>query len=493
MAPDPFDTSLSLHRAGRLDEAEDGYRACLGDGDARAGAALGALLLQKQRFDEAVDVLEPLARALPDDAGIAVNLSVALRRSGRSMQALGQAQRATSLAPGQASAWNALGLAALELGRVDEALVAFDSGLRIAPRSAALALHRAHCLRRLGRSAEALPLYAQSVETDPALLDGWRGLAATEAALGRVDAALTSRRRAMELAPRDPEVVLEHAIALMQAGRAGEAEQQFSNIVRTQAGDAQAWAWLGRSRLRLGDTVRAREAFERARSLDPQDPVIAHFHASLTGDLPGSVEGEYIQRLFDDFADRFELTLVERLGYAVPARLAAQLRRNGADAADSVLDLGCGTGLMAVELARPGRLIDGVDLSPRMLDHARAKGLYRDLQAAEIGDYLREANTRWDLVVAADVFVYVADLPPVFSLVRARLADGGWFAFSVESSAGGRVELLPATGRYRHAPDAVARELVDAGFTGVVREPLVMRHETGQPVAGEILLARATG
>ena len=53
--------------------------------------------------------------------------------------------------------------------------------------------------------------------------------------------------------------------------------------------------------------------------------------------------------------------------------------------------------------------------------------------------------------------------------------------------------LLPATGRYRHAPDAVARELVDAGFTGVVREPLVMRHETGQPVAGEILLARATG
>jgi predicted TPR repeat methyltransferase len=323
------------------------------------------------------------------------------------------------------------------------------------------------------------------------LLDAWRGLAAAQAALGRVDDALRSRERARELAPGDLEVAFEHAVMLMQAGHAKEAEQALAHLVQTGGIDAQAWAWLGRARLRLGDVAGARDAFERARVLEPDDPVVAHFLVSLGDTLPESVERDYIQRLFDDFADRFEHTLVARLGYAVPPRLAALLRAQGADMAGRVLDLGCGTGLMAVELARPGRVIDGVDLSPRMLDRAREKGLYRDLQAAEIGAYLADADDqRWELIVAADVFVYVAALAPVFAAVRHRLADGGWFAFSIESSAGEAVELLPATGRYRHSPDVVARQLVEAGFTGVVREPLVIRHEVGQPVAGELLLAR---
>jgi predicted TPR repeat methyltransferase len=483
---------MALHRAGRFDEAEAGYRACLREGDAHAGAALGALLLQRQRFEEAAGVLEPLALAAPEDATLAVNLSVALRRGGHARRAMEHARRASVLAPTRVSTWNALGLAELELGRVDEALAALESGLRIDPGNLALVLHRAHGLRRLGRNAEALPLYAQVVEADAGLLDGWRGLAATEAALGRVDEALLSRKRALALAPGDREVAFEHAVMLMQAGHAQEAVQALSQLVQTGAGDARAWAWLGRARLRLGDAEAARDAFERARALDPDDPVVAHFLVSLGDSLPESVEGEYIQRLFDDFADRFEHTLVDRLGYAVPPRLAALLRAHEADAAGRVLDLGCGTGLMAVELARPGRVIDGVDLSPRMLERARAKGLYRDLQAAEIGAYLADAGAqRWDLVVAADVFVYVAALAPVFAVVREHLADGGWFAFSLESSAGEAVELLPATGRYRHPPDVVARQLAEAGFTGVVREPLVIRHEVGQPVAGELLLARA--
>ena len=491
MPAQDFETFLSLHRASRFDEAEQGYRACLQEGDTRAGAALGALLLQRERYTEAVTVLEPASRALPTDAGIATNLSVAYRRSGDGARAIAEARRAASLAPGLASAWNALGLAALDLGRVAEALDAFDAGLRIAPRQPALLLHRAHALRRLGRNADALPLYASLVATDAAALDAWRGLAATQAALGQVDEALASRTRALALAPADPEVALEQAVALMQSGRVAESAAALLALVRERADDAQAWAWLGRARLRLGEAASAREAFERARMLAPDDAVVAHFLASLRGELPDRVEDDYIQQLFDDFADRFELTLVDRLGYSVPARLAAVLRAQGAQAARSVLDLGCGTGLMAVELARDGRMIDGVDLSPRMLEHARAKGVYRELVAAEIGAFLAQARGRsWELIVAADVFVYVGSLAPMFAAVRDRLAPGGWFAFSLESSAGEGVELLPATGRYRHAPAAAVRELEFAGFVGIVREPLVIRHEVGQPVAGELVIAR---
>jgi predicted TPR repeat methyltransferase len=79
----------------------------------------------------------------------------------------------------------------------------------------------------------------------------------------------------------------------------------------------------------------------------------------------------------------------------------------------------------------------------------------------------------------------------VFAAVRDRLSPGGWFAFSLESSAGEAVELLPATGRYRHSPVAAVRELERAGFVAIVREPLVIRHEVGQPVTGELMVARA--
>jgi predicted TPR repeat methyltransferase len=122
-----------------------------------------------------------------------------------------------------------------------------------------------------------------------------------------------------------------------------------------------------------------------------------------------------------------------------------------------VLDLGCGTGLMAVELAAEGRFIDGVDLSTRMLDGARAKGVYRSLYAAEVLEFLRAAQAQWDLIVAADVFVYIADLAPVFAAAFERLPPGGVFAFSIELSASGATELPAETGRYRHAPSGPAR------------------------------------
>jgi predicted TPR repeat methyltransferase len=490
MTPSLFDAVLALHRAGRFDEAEAGYRECLLAGEANAAFPLGVLLLQQARYSEAVEVLEPLAATAPDNADVAVNLSVALRHCKRNDEALLAATRACSLAPGQAPAWNARGLAALELGRLDEALAAFETGLRLAPGHLALELHRGHCLRRLGRAGEALPIFARVVQADPQLLEGWRGLAKVQSVLGQLQPALRSRQRALELAPHDREVVLEHAIALLWLGQVAEAAQRLAALAQGEAGDAQAWAWLGRARLKLGDLAGAREAFEQASAHDPADAEIAHTLASIRGELPEAVERNYIRHLFDDFADHFDHTLVQRLAYATPTKLAQFLRQHGADVADTVLDLGCGTGLMARELARPGRFIDGVDLSPRMLDFARAKGLYRDLHLAELIEFLDGTPARWELVVAADVFIYVADLQPVFAAVFERLAPGGCFAFSVECSARDGTEVLPTTGRFRHAPDRLARELATAGFVDVVREAVVLRFESGEPVAGELLLAR---
>jgi predicted TPR repeat methyltransferase len=298
------------------------------------------------------------------------------------------------------------------------------------------------------------------------------------------------RARALALAPEDRELRLEHAVASVHAGQVHAAAAEIEGLLKDDPEDAQAWAWLGRARLKAGELEPARAAFEQAFAREPTDPVIAHFHAATRGEVPATVESDYIRSLFDDFADRFEQTLVGALGYATPRKLAAFIAEHAGDDFDLVLDLGCGTGLMAAELAREGRIFDGVDLSQRMLDIARGKGLYRALHAAEVLAFLRESTDAWPLIVAADVFVYVGELAPVFEAVFARLPPGGVFAFSIERAAGEGTELPARTARYRHAPQALAVALERAGFDSIVSATVELRLENGAPVAGELMLAR---
>jgi len=489
--PSPrLQSSIALHRAARFDEAEAGYRECMREGEHEAARPLATLLLQSGRNQEAAALLEPLVHSSPERTDVAVNLSVALRNCGRIEEAFEHARRASSLAPGQVSGWNALGLAALQLDRAEEARAAFERGLRLAPGHVALTLHHAHALRRLGRHAEAAAAYEAVVAASPALVEGWRGLAQVQTTLGQVDAALRSRARALQLAPQDQEIALEHAAALLQAGHMDEAMQRLLQATRADPGDARGWDWLGRAQLKKGDLARARASFEQAHALNPRDPTIAHLHAASTGVLPANVESEYIRGLFDDFADRFEDTLVGHLGYDAPLRMKEFLQRHAADSAARVLDLGCGTGLMAQQLDRPGRVVDGVDLSPRMLARARAKRIYRELHEAEVTQFLLGATAQWDLILAADVLIYLHDLEELFAATLPRLVPGGCFAFTIEQSASGRTELHAVTARYRHAVDQVMADLAGAGFVEVVQEGIVLRMESGQPVAGAMVLAR---
>jgi predicted TPR repeat methyltransferase len=125
-----------------------------------------------------------------------------------------------------------------------------------------------------------------------------------------------------------------------------------------------------------------------------------------------------------------------------------------------------------------------------MLERARAKGLYRELHEAELVAFLRDARAQWDLVVATDVYIYLPDPGASFALTLARLAPGGWLGFSIETSAGDGVELLPQTGRYRQAPARIERELAEAGFVAIAQQSIVLRLESGKPVAGALFVAQ---
>ncbi|MCM2504508.1 methyltransferase [Aureimonas altamirensis] len=274
-----------------------------------------------------------------------------------------------------------------------------------------------------------------------------------------------------------------------------------------QAGDVQAAIELMRQALELTPgwplgRLRLGEYLERAGQPDAAATLYRDLSAEGDDDVygaglklaalgrapvPDSPPPAFVANLFDQYADRFETALVQRLSYGVPG-LIAQLLEGPGDLG-AVLDLGCGTGLMGEQVRARASRLDGLDLSDRMLSHARQKRIYDTLYHADLCAPPAEVLARrYDLVTAADVLIYIGDLAPVLRTVASVMAPAGRFAFSVEAGQPGTGYSLDQTLRYAHAPDYVEAALSQAGFDLIEAKEAVLRRDRGEDVAGVLHL-----
>jgi predicted TPR repeat methyltransferase len=264
---------------------------------------------------------------------------------------------------------------------------------------------------------------------------------------------------------------------------------------------ATAWFALGAIRDQLGDRSGAIAAFEKTRDADPDDYHGARLQLARlgSGETTPAMSEAYVRRLFDQYAARFDTALTERLAYRGPAVLREAVEQ-GVHAAQrplrfsAMLDLGCGTGLAGAAFAPLADWLVGVDLSPAMVAQAETKQLYDRLVTGELAAFLKgelDKGERYDLVVAADVFVYVNDLAPVLAAATKTLAPGGVFAFTVETHPGEGVKLLQ-TLRYAHGEPYIRRALAGAGLSAASIAKAAVRSEKGVPVDSLVVIAVAS-
>jgi predicted TPR repeat methyltransferase len=155
------------------------------------------------------------------------------------------------------------------------------------------------------------------------------------------------------------------------------------------------------------------------------------------------------------------------------------------------MDAGCGTGLAAPVLKPFAARLDGVDLSPAMVERAAERQLYDELVVGELVGTLAARAGHYDLVVAADVLVYLGDLEPVMRAARAALKPGGAFAFTVEKADGIESYVLGPKQRYAHAAEYVDGTAALAGFTVALMEDAVTRRDAGHDVPGLVVVLTA--
>ncbi len=120
---------------------------------------------------------------------------------------------------------------------------------------------------------------------------------------------------------------------------------------------------------------------------------------------------------------------------------------------------------------------------------AAGKQVYDELIQAEMLEYLARAPASCDLVVAANVFCYFADLAPLAQGIARVLRAGGRLLFDVEKGEGLEASFQ-VNGRFTHSLAAIERALQPAGFALSRVEETPMRVEGGKPVLGLYCLAQ---
>jgi len=258
---------------------------------------------------------------------------------------------------------------------------------------------------------------------------------------------------------------------------------------------ASAWFTLGELREQLGQREQAIAAFRRACAAGPDDRHGASLRLMRLGaEQVASMPQAYVQTLFDQYAPRFEAALVDDLGYRGPAllfRAVLSVRASARKPAffKHAIDLGCGTGLAATAFAKEVDRFIGIDLSPRMIERARATGLYAELEVTDMVQGLRgKPDASADLILAADAMVYVSDLAPVLGEATRVLVAGGLLAFTVETYDGDSVRIGQGL-RYAHAEPYVRAQVEAAGLDLVQCEDLSARNEDNVPAPGLVVVA----
>jgi len=239
----------------------------------------------------------------------------------------------------------------------------------------------------------------------------------------------------------------------------------------------------------LNRHAEAIESYDRALALVPFLPQALENRENALFELKRTTRCPpgYMRNLFDGFAAHYDQTMLHGLGYRAHLHLRTLADRvlPPETARLRVLDLGCGTGLVGEtfkDLARGARL-DGIDIAPKMIEAARARGFYDELILGDLESALHTPGQAYDLMLAADTMIYLGDLKPTFTGAAKRLDSGGVYIFAVESKEGEGWEQTAAH-RFRHSESYVRAIAADAGLGVLEIMPCVLRYESNVPVAG---------
>jgi predicted TPR repeat methyltransferase len=446
---------------------------------------------QNMRIAEAALIYRAILNAAPDHPDALLYLGVLSHMAGERDAGEALVRRALAVDPTFVSAHVNLGNVLRQQRRNSEAESAYLRALELAPDNvdALCNLGSIHNERR--EFEQAIGLFEQAIAVRPEHAEALHNMGNSLRALDRVNEAVAAYERAGALGGSLSADQRRAGYAMLGVGALDRAIEFFERAIALGDNVVDALRGLARAHTLADHHEAAMETYKTWLQHAPGDPVATHMLDALLADtLTTRASDAYVRKTFDDFSDSFDQVL-ESLDYRAP-RLVGEAVATAFGAPSrtlDVLDAGCGTGLVGVEVRPYARWLVGVDLSKGMLEKARGRELYDVIDEGELVSYIQRSVEGWDLITCADTLCYFGDISGFAEAAVAALRPGGRIVFTVENEEDVERYRIEPHGRFSHARGYVEHTLAAAGFDDLKLEKVVLRLERLVPVNGLLVTA----
>ena len=454
-----FQQAYSSHKLGDFGKAIELYQAVLAQQPKHCETLynLATLYAQSGSWHAAVEHYQRALTISQDAPEILYNLSVALLNCKQFGAAITNLQRLLTLAPEFGEAHHLLACLLYKTQHQQEAITHFEQAIKLGPEIAQAHFNFGVMLLEGHQPKLAKEHFQQAIEQQADFAEAHYNLGIVLETLGDAEAATA---------------------ALLTACQ--DEDYEFAALSHL--------AFIAK---RQGEIAAAIDYCNRGLALQ-EDSGLECLRSYLAGENEAPLPEDFIKRLFNQYASTYDQHLRETLGYRGPEQLLAVFAKQVKDfdfTKASVLDLGCGTGLMARALPDDLSYLAGVDLSEQMLELANFGNNYDDLFCQDVIAYLNKCRDKFDLVVAADLLPYVSELSELLAAVAGVMKDGGYFLFSFEQGEAGSGSGLGASLRYQHDLQELEQVVAEPGcWRKLACETASIRHQEGAPQAGGIML-----
>jgi tetratricopeptide (TPR) repeat protein len=277
--------AFQAQQAGKVEEAEKGYRAVLSQDRKNIHALnlLGIICLETNRSEEAVRLLRRAIIATPEDPETHNSLGLALTRSGRNEKAIEHFRASLRAGSRDPSVPNNLGAALAQNGEHEAAVEQFSTALKIAPRFPDALANLAGSLSQLGQYEQARPAAERAAALDPNSAEIQNILGEILLKQGRLKQAISCFDKALSSRPDYIDAKINLATACKDSGDTDQAAQIFGRLADEHPKNPEPLFNLGVLEEQLGNASAAAGHFRDAIQRDPQFAKAYYQLAQLKG------------------------------------------------------------------------------------------------------------------------------------------------------------------------------------------------------------------
>lgn len=258
--------ALAFEQKGDLPHAAQAWRSFIAvhPRDAGAYASLGVVLAKQQKYPEAVAAYKKALSLDPTLPGIEMNLGLAEFKQGHFHAAIEPLKAVATREPGNFQAHTLLGLSYYSDKQYTKAVESLEVAVQADPTNVELRHIVAQSCLWAGQYQCALDGFRQILLTQPNSAAAHVLVGEALDGLGETPEAIAEFQQAAQVSPHEPNVHFGLGFLYWKSQDYARAKAEFQAELANDGNNAQAWAYLGDTEIKLGNQENAASALNKA-------------------------------------------------------------------------------------------------------------------------------------------------------------------------------------------------------------------------------------